>query len=187
MHNYLICGLSVASELELPGAIPQSAPATPADVSIRRATLPTALGDAPERGPNWQIAGESILLHVPKVARFQITDGRDIAVEIAAGSREQDAGAYALGAVFGILMHQRGALVLHGSAVARNGEAIAICGHSGAGKSTLAAALCRAGATFVTDDICAIDFDGHGRPCVFPDGRRLKLWQESIDKLDFAK
>ena len=44
MHNYLICGLSVSSELVLPGAIRQSGPTAVADVSVRRATVPAALG-----------------------------------------------------------------------------------------------------------------------------------------------
>ena len=39
----------------------------------------------------------------------------------------------------------------------------------------------------MTDDICAISFDGNHRPFVLPDGRRLKLWQETIEKLDFAE
>lgn len=187
MHNYLVSGLSVSSELELPGAIPQPGSTTAADVSVRRAVVPATLGDNAESGPNWDMDGETFLLRVPRLARLLITRGREIAIELEPGATEHDASAYVLGTAFGILLHQRGALVLHGAAVARNGEAIAICGHSGAGKSTLAAALCRDGATFVTDDICAISFNDNRRPFVLPDGRRLKLWQETIEKLDFAE
>jgi hypothetical protein len=144
------------------------------------------LGDAAERGPNWDMEGRTFLLRVPGLARFLVVDGRDIAVELEPGATEHDTSAYVLGTAFGILLHQRQALVLHGAAVARNGETIAICGPSGAGKSTLAAALCRDGASFVTDDICAIGFNDEHRPVVLPDGRRLKLWQETIQKLDLA-
>jgi hypothetical protein len=108
-------------------------------------------------------------------------------VELEPGGAARDAAAFVLGTAFGILLHQRGALVLHGAAVARNGRAIAICGPSGAGKSTLAAALCREGCAFVTDDLCVVSPNAEGTPVVLPDGRRLKLWRESIDELALAE
>ncbi|MGH7881159.1 MAG: hypothetical protein ACREQD_16915, partial [Candidatus Binataceae bacterium] len=70
--------------------------------------------------------------------------GRDVAVETEPGSTDRDAAGFVLGAAFGILLYQRGALAVHGAAVTKDGRAVAICGASGAGKSTLAAALCRA-------------------------------------------
>jgi hypothetical protein len=76
--------------------------------------------------------------------------------------------------------------VLHGAAVAKDGRAIVICGQSGAGKSTLAAALCREGFEFVADDICVISPDVERGSVVLPDGRQLKLWRESIERLDLA-
>ena len=133
------------------------------------------------------MAGEIFLLRVPRLARFLITAGRDIVVEIEPGVTDHDAAGFVLGSAFGILLHQRGALVLHGAAVAKDGRAIAICGASGAGKSTLAAALCRDGCAFVTDDICVVGLDANRRPVVLPDGRQLKLWKQSIDRLDLAQ
>jgi len=126
------------------------------------------------------------LLRVPRLARLLITAGREIAVELEPGAEERDATGFILGTAFGVLLHQRGDLVLHGAAVAKDGRAIAICGASGAGKSTLAAALCRDGCSFATDDICVIGLDEQQRPMVLPDGRQLKLWKQSIDQLDLA-
>lgn len=187
MFTYLISGLHVSSELELPGAIHEGCPAAAADVSIRRGPVPTALDGATARGPTWEMAGEVFLLRVPRLARFRITGGRDIAVETEPGISDHDVAGFVLGTAFGILLHQRGALVLHGAAVAKDGRAIAICGASGAGKSTLAAALCRGGCALVADDICAVGLDASRRPMVLPDGRQLKLWKESIDRLDLAE
>jgi hypothetical protein len=186
MYSYLISGLYVSSELELPGAILEEAHGSPIDVSIHRSALPMSLDGATTRGPTWEVAGEKFLFNVPRLARFVITAGCDIAVEIEPGVTERDVAAFVLGTAFGVLLHQRGALVLHGAAVAKAGRAIAICGSSGAGKSTLAAALCGAGCSFVADDICVVGLNAERRPIVLPDGKQLKLWRNSIDRLDLA-
>jgi hypothetical protein len=186
MPSYFIGGLRVASDFPLPGAIPQTCESAAADVSIRHGSVPMALNGASESGPTWEMAGETFLLRGPRLARFLITAGRAIVVEKEPGVTDHDAAAFVLGSAFGILLHQRGALVLHASAVARDGRTLVVCGASGAGKSTLAAALCRAGFAFVTDDICVIKPDASQRPMALPDGRRLKLWKESIDRLDLA-
>jgi hypothetical protein len=186
MYSYLISGLHVSSELELPGATPEDAHVRPVDVSIRRSAVPMTLDGATASGPTWEMVGEMFLLRVPALARFGITAGCDIAVEIEPGATERDAASFVHGPAFGILLHQRGVLVLHGAAVAKDGRAIAICGPSGGGKSTLAAALCGNGCSFVTDDICVVGLDEHGQPIVLPDGKQLKLWKESIDQLNLA-
>jgi energy-coupling factor transporter ATP-binding protein EcfA2 len=186
MHRYQISGLRVSSEFVLPGAILEASPATECDVSICRGAVPPTLDGASASGPTWEMADDTFLLRVPRLARFQITAGRDIAVDVEPGVTEHDAAGFVLGTAFGILLHQRGALVLHGAAVAREGRAIAICGASGAGKSTLAAALCHEGHAFVADDICVVGLDSSQRPVALPDGRQLKLWQEAITRLDLA-
>lgn len=186
MYDYCICGLTVASELELPGAVAAPPPNGDAQISIRRGTVPASIDGATDRGPTWEMDRDTFLMRVPRLARFLIRSGRDIAVEIEPGAIAYDVTGFVLGSIFGILLHQRGALVLHGSAVARSGRAIAICGHSGAGKSTLAAAMCREGFSFVTDDLCVVGLDDDRQPIVLPDGRRLKLWKQSIDKLALA-
>jgi hypothetical protein len=186
MNSYRISGLAVSSQMELPGAIAMPAHDGRADVTVRFAQVPEALHRTTASGPTWDMDGETVLLRVPRLARFLIKGGRDICVELEAGATARDASGFVLGTSFGILLHQRGALVLHGAAVAKDGRAVAICGRSGAGKSTLAAALCREGFDFVTDDICVVSPDAERRPVVLPDGRQLKLWREAIDRLDLA-
>jgi hypothetical protein len=61
--------------------------------------------------------------------------------------------------------------------------AFAICGHGGAGKSALAAALCRAGARFVCDDLAAFGTDPARGPLVWPDGQCLQLFGDAIAAL----
>jgi hypothetical protein len=187
MYRYRISGLQVCSQLELPGAIPEASQAEVADVRICRATVPVTLQGAITSAPTWEMAGESFLLRVPGLARFLIARGREIDVELEPDAREHDATGFVLGTCLGVLLHQRGVLVLHGAAVASDGRAIAICGASGAGKSTLAAALCRQGCAFAVDDVCVVSLNGQREPIVLADGRQLKLWQDSIVKLDLSE
>lgn len=185
-HFYRIAGLTVASEFSLPGAIATSPGGVAADVLVSLGPVSATLRDGPPLGPNWDMAGDRVLIEVPGVARFLVHAGHRIIVALDPGATTQDASAHLLGTMIGIALHQRGRMVLHGAAVARNGGAIIICGVSGAGKSTLAAALCARGAQIVSDELCAIGQDDGTGAHVHPDGRDLRLWRDAIDQLGLA-
>ncbi len=75
------------------------------------------------------------------------------------------------------LLGQRHSVVLHASAVALDGRAIAFLGRAGTGKSTLAAAMIERGAAVVTDDAVVIDTR---RPrAVVPTYPGVRLWPDS--------
>lgn len=186
MQFYRISGLSVASEIALPGVI-AGAPGLAPQVTIRRGHVPQELPHAGASGPTWQIAGGQFLLRVPDIARFLLVDGDEIVVEPETAAGEADVPIFILGTVFGILLHQREQIVLHASAVRVAGKAVLFCGSSGAGKSTLAAALAQRGYPLVTDDFCTVVVNGAATPAVHPDGRQLKLWAQAIDRLDLAQ
>lgn len=69
------------------------------------------------------------------------------------------------GTVSAFLLALGGNTVLHASAVAIDGSALAFVGQSGRGKSTLAALMCVAGAELVTDDVLVVD-DGRPVMCI---------------------
>ena len=50
--------------------------------------------------------------------------------------------------------------LIHGAAVARNGQGLALCGPSGSGKSTLTAGLISAGFDYLADDLVAVSAPG---------------------------
>lgn len=188
MNLYRVAGLVVASEIELPGAIAAAPrPAAAANIVVRAGCVPKTLPRASVRGPTWEIAGDKFLLNVPDVARYLLDGGREIVVEPAVGAEAADIAIFLAGTALGILLHQRGQVVLHASAVRVNGKAVLFCGASGAGKSTLAAALAQRGFPLVTDDFCAVAPGGAGAVMVQPDGRNLKLWAQAIEKLDLAE
>ena len=186
VHSYNVSGLSVRSEIALPGVFALAVERDP-DVTIRRRSVPESLENPAACGPTWQIAGERFLLRIPDIARFLLSNGREIAFEPEPEAKADDIPIFILGTVFGILLHQREQIVLHASAVRVNGKAILFCGGSGAGKSTIAAALVQRGYPLMTDDVCAIAMTPGGVPMVYPDGRQLKLWAYSIDRLDLAE
>lgn len=63
----------------------------------------------------------------------------------------------AAGTVMAFVLTLRGHTVLHASAVAVDGRALAFVGPSGIGKTTVAALLCLDGASLVTDDVLVVD------------------------------
>jgi hypothetical protein len=184
MYTCRISGLTVSAEMELPGVIPVPVPPGAEDVRIRLRPVPLSLENPSLRGPVWELAERRFLLQLPGIGRFIASEGRTLDMEPEPGADSEDAMPFLLGTAFGALLLQRGGLVLHAASVAHNGRAFVFCGRSGIGKSTLAAALCRAGCTFVSDDVCSIGCDEAGIPVLWPDGRRLKLFEESIARLD---
>lgn len=180
-YRYRMSGLTVASEAPLPGAIPQAAvDAVPVDAVFRLGDVPERLDNPRHFGPEWFADDQRFLLNLPDIGRFMAIDGREIVMSPAPGVTVRDALPFVVGTTFSALLYQRGGWLLHASAVVHRGRAFAFCGDSGAGKSTLAAALCRAGCDFVTDDVCAVDHPAGAAPLVRPDGRMLRLFTDSI-------
>lgn len=98
------------------------------------------------------------------VGRFCVSDGRAIEVDLLPDVDPNMLGLFLLGPVMAALLHQRGDLVLHGSAVEIAPGATALfVGDNGAGKSTLAAAFLKAGHRVLSDDVIALDVADHIR------------------------
>jgi hypothetical protein len=182
---YRVSGLSVASEIALPGLIP-GAPEHAPQVTIRLGEVPESLPQPTASGPTWQMAGKQFLLCIPDIARFLLNDGSEIVVAPEPEADVADLPIFTLAGAFGILLHQREQIVLHASAVRVGDKAVLFCGPSGAGKSTMAAALAQRGFPLVSEDICVVTTTDSRTPFVHPDGRQLKLWAQSINKLDLA-
>ncbi|HLY79176.1 MAG TPA: hypothetical protein VKQ70_07365 [Caulobacteraceae bacterium] len=183
VHRYRIAGLAVSSDVEMPGLYADASFADPPDVAIRSGPAPERLDAAAAAGPTWAIAADRFLLRVPGVARFLLTGGHAIDYHAEPTAQPGDVAAFLIGTVFGILLHQRGLVVLHASGVELNGRAALFLGASGAGKSTLAAALAQRGYRLVTDDFCVVKLGAEGGPTVSPDGRLPKLWAQAITQL----
>src|SRR5476651_516995 len=89
-QRYRKAGLSVASDVSLPGLIGDASSAFAADVVVARRSVPLALPEANSRGLTWEMAGDQLLLRIAGVARFLLSGGRDIAFELEEGGIEED-------------------------------------------------------------------------------------------------
>lgn len=167
------------SDFALPELSPGSGNAAP-DVVIRHvAALPPADGPLTAMTPRAFTDAREFRLETAEGVFFRVTDGRLIEVQTPAAIDAGTVRAHLLGSAIGALLHQRGLLPLHASAVDLGGRAVAMLGASGAGKSTLALHFGRAAHRVLCDDICAVDLLGDA-PVVWPGVRHLKLWRQSL-------
>ena len=129
----------------------------------------------------------AFVLGVPGVACFDITP-EVITVHAMEGAAPDAVKLFLWGSAVGAVLHLRGILPLHGSAVRLpDGTAAVFCGHSGAGKSTTVAALGQRGLACVADDVSAIQFDAQGQAWAYPGLPRTKLWGHALAQLGMAQ
>lgn len=131
------------------------------------------------------VTAEEGYLSWNEIGVFLVRRGREIIIDRLPSVRESLLRFFILGPALALLLHQRGQLVLHASAVSIDGEAVAFLGGSGWGKSTVAATLHAQGHGVVADDLVAVDRPG-GAPIVYPGFPQLKLWPEAAAMLGNA-
>jgi hypothetical protein len=187
--RYRAFGLLLQSALPLPELrpVPDGHPdaAAPADVIVTLGPAPRPPAPAVQVVTDVWAGPDVFWMDVPGAARFLVRHGREMIVEAQPGTAEGDIRAYLLGSALGALLHQRGVLPLHASAVEVDGRAVAFIAPSGGGKSTMAMHLQHRGHRVICDDICAVEVaDGQAR--VWPGLRNLKLWRASLGAIDRA-
>lgn len=184
-HDHVAFGLRVRSCLPLPELLPGVATDSP-DLEIVYGEVPANLDGVLKRGVRYQAARDRLLLIVDGIARFLIECGRRVTIARATAAADDDVRVFLLGPALSAALHQRGDLVLHGSAIEWDGAAVGFLGLSGAGKSTLATAFGRRGRRLLTDDLCVVRPDGDGGLKVFPGFPLTKLWLDSLRELQIS-
>lgn len=153
MHTYSIYGLCLHSDVpfkDLPagGEVP--------DITIKRVKLNQSELAAGER-TGQRVTGRFYHEPVKSDVLFEIKDGHSIALDPLIPIEPDVLRGLLTGIFMSVLLRQRGYLVLHASAVAKEGEAIAFMGNSGWGKSTLAEYFYQQGYELLTDDVLVLD------------------------------
>ena len=173
MFCYAAFGLRIRSALALPELV-EAKEASDASICFGNVDLPPE-ADAAE--VYVRASDQEVLLLFREVGAFLIREGHQVIVSPAPGYDERWLRHVTLGPSLAVLLHQRGRLALHASAVAVAEGAVAFVGERGIGKSTTAALMCTRGHRLVADDVTAIEV-GAGHPMVHPAYPLLKLWPE---------
>lgn len=131
---------------------------------------------------------DSDYLHWSEVSNFRVKGADKLIVEpLKKGLDSSLLNLYILSEALGIVLHQKGFFLLHGSAV-KLGEKIAVfIGNPGAGKSTIAGAFAKQDYTVIADDMVAISIDKNHNFCVIPAFPQIKLWSSAIEGLEYQK
>ncbi len=182
MFSYTAYGLCIRSTLPLPELAPCEARA---DVEIRLGSVDDLPSEAASEKSGFAASAREACLWWADIGTFLVRSGNEIIVDPVPGVEERVLRLFLLGPTLALLLHQRGRLVLHASAVGTDHAAIAILGESGQGKSTLAAALYARGFTAVADDVVSIQIDTIGQR-VSPGFPQFKLWPEAAAALGYA-
>lgn len=114
------------------------------------------------------------------VGDLLIEEGCRITVIPAPNADENDLRLFVLGSGLGVLLHQRGLLVLHASGVAIHDRIVGFTGAKGRGKSTMAASLHRCGYPLISDELLVVRFDAKGRPLAIPGSPQMRLWSDAL-------
>jgi len=208
VKRYRLYGLDLVSDFPFTHPLPELAGEPPAgraevrfDLLPRGAVLP---GDeapgarvvyrSPERAKGGESvliatrAGERTLLRFAGVAEFSVAPER-----IAArpeGSDDPRLPAVVelrlLGPVLAFRLESSGVAVLHASAVAVDGRAVAFLSANRGGKTTLATSLMAAGAKLLTDDVLAVQAPAAGSSGDFlalPGYPQVRAWPADAERL----
>lgn len=162
-------GLTIASPVAIPGALPCTDPATPVDlqISFGSASAPPSLIEHPpyRSAENW------LELTVPNICTFTLIGHHELVVTPVASADEPTVVAMLIASGLPMALWASGGLLLHASAVVSpiSGAALAIAGPSGAGKSLLLHRLVSEGALSLADDSLRLrqtsaGFSGAGLP-----------------------
>lgn len=190
--RYRICGLTLASEIDLPELILATGPAREPDIMVRKEHRVAG------RTPDWFMSpthptGEPSLacgkepggyrLRFPGLADFRVdVRGREIACDAREGIPAATIRHLLLDHVIPRTLSLLGIDALHATAILTPHGACAFAGPSGAGKSTLAASFHLAGYPVLSDD-CLVLQEGNDAILVTPAYPGVRLGDDAATAL----
>lgn len=170
--------------MELPELIPVQN--SDVDVTIASGKVPEHLPEARGSGILFEACSDDFLFKFPGIGRFRVQNGSRITVQAEKNAFSEEIRLVLLGSSIGALLHQRGMLVFHGSAISDGKQTTIFTGQSGVGKSTLAAGLLELGFSVIADDISVIGQNVEQDFVVERGIPLLKLWKDTLVQLNKA-
>jgi hypothetical protein len=185
MPSYDAFGLTWALPFACPEmGHPLSHLETAVDITVSLGMVPDVPNSGPDNEAFQQVTPDTTLFYFPGVASYLVKCGKQITIAPEKNADESRIRLLLLGTAAAMLLHQRGILPLHASGIRTPKGAVLFAGHSGTGKSTLLATFLERGYPMLTDDLAAITLDTANQPLVFPSFPHLKLWEDSVERLN---
>ena len=178
MFFYSLYGLVIKSFLALPEC--EEIPSTKkVDVNIIRGDIRPL--QSPGGNSSIWVRANNTEVHFfsDRQGSLLVRAGNKIIIDPVSGVDEGQLRLCILVPAMSLLLHQRGLLVLHGSALNIKSQGVVIVADSGVGKSTLAAALVARGHASYADDVSAIDTTDSAAPRLLSGPLQLNLWPDS--------
>lgn len=178
-HIYSAYGLSISSEMKIP-ELKKQKEEKKEQVKIEYGEVNKSKNKN-KKHPSLERTEDGFLCYMKDFGGIKVKNKKKIVVSPESGSEENGFRFLVSGIALGLLLHLRGFITLHASAVAIQGRAIAFIGQTGMGKSTTAAALHARGHPIITDDLLVLNtMEDSVR--AYPGFPHLKLTPESIAK-----
>jgi len=181
-YQYKVYGLTLSSELELPELIP--AQITDPDVTITFGEVPEHLPVIKGSGVHYEAANKDFLFRFEGIGQFRVQNGNRITIQSEQNTHPEEIRLFLLGSNLGALLHQRGMLAMHGSAVSDGHNTTILSGKSGSGKSSLAAGLLELDYAVIADDISVICRNENQEFYVEKGIPHMKLWKDVLAHLN---
>ena len=124
---YQAFGLSVRSEIQLPELMVAN---NQPDINIVYGHIPENIDCPTFADVHFQVSPNKFLLKVQGVANYLIENGNSIIIDRSEGGSNDEIRLYLLGSAFGALIHQRGMLPIHGSAIIFENKVVIFSGKS---------------------------------------------------------
>lgn len=189
LHRYTAFGLGIGSDLQLPEFPLDKDSET---VGRKSAALDVSIAEishhdwpeiqaSPHSTSTLAMAPGDWRLELEGVGWFRAWNGTCISWERWDDSvSARDLRTFVVTSCFGALLIQRGALVLNGTTLVREGKGVLLIGSPVSGKSTLAWCLVKQGWQLLSSELSVVGAQG----MVWPGLQQLKLWRNSAVALD---
>jgi len=179
-YTYKAFGLTIQSEFQIPEFLTSKGTA---DIEIVLEKVPESLKKITKQGVKYQASKNEFLLTVDNIAKYYVSNGNKITIELLKEEADQEVRLFLLGSAFGALFVQRGLLPVHGSSINFGNKATIFTGLSGVGKSSIAAHFVNKGVQALADDISVINDELQ----VVPGFPSLKIWNDVLVSLRVKK
>jgi hypothetical protein len=185
LYSYYAYGLGIHSYLEIPEFIAKE---TSGDVSIvlngDRSIGDYLPSEVIEKPWALQVDRQQGLIYVKDIGLFTVEGGKQIVFTPTSKASETMIRFYLASTVMAILLYQRQFLVLHGSVIDIDGQAVIFLGNSGDGKSSVVAALHARGYNLINDDVAPIAL-GQEQAILHPGFPQIKMTRETARVLNY--